>query len=622
MTSRAAVASAYGAGALIVLGLGLTLLAIPIQVSDSFGNMLKLSTPWPQFVVQEFTQPSYLRPFLWMQLKAVYDLSGGHFFWWFRGFHVLQVVVLVWLYLQLVRPRTWRDAAAVPLGLAVLVGHHAFAGTVNEAFPINAFLTVVICCLAAAALALGTPRRGNALLAVALCVYAALSVESGLLVFVVFAVAAFTGGRGVPRQGLLALAVALVGYFALRFAVLDVGSPALSERSSGFGFAVLDPSELARRFSDRRLAFYAYNVVASALSVVFGEPRGGVFRLVDGFRLGAPYPSLLATAAASTAASALIGVFAWRRLGAWRARQFTHDDRLVLLFFAVLPANAAISFPYTKDVIMSPAAAFMALAACVAARDLLIPLAGWGTAGPGPGGVRAAVGHVVDSAVVTSCRDEGGAAQGPRGMGLRGRLDCVAAAGRQRRARARAARLLAQRRADGARPTRRTGLGPAEVAVLRSPDVFGAALATPIVAAACFVLVVEAAEWRGRAWWDDARPRNAAEASAFGRAADVVRLVQRGDHPEQIFPVRAGMIRESPGWLSAVEGAMWAEGPAMIRLVEHEGAVLTDVKRRQLACLARDLGQPGTADYLMPADPSPCAPGAALAAVRARTGPS
>jgi hypothetical protein len=374
--SRAAIAASYGTGALVVLGLALALLAIPIQVSDSFGNLLKLSTPWPQFVVQEFTQPSYLRPLLWVQLKAVYDLSGGHYYAWFRGVHVVQVVVLVGLFLHLVRPRTWRDAAAVPLGLAVLVGHHAFTGTVNEAFPINTFLTVVICCLAAATVALGRERPANAVLAVVLFVYAALSVESGLLVFVVFAAAAATGARGVPRAGLIALAVALAGYFALRFAVLDVGTPSLSERSSGFGFSVLDPPDLVRRFSDRRLFFYAYNVVASALSVVFGEPRGGVFRLTDGFRLGAPYPSLLATAMASTAASALIGVFAWRRLSTWRAWQFTRDDRLVVLFLVLLPANAVISFPYTKDVIMSPAAAFMALAACVAARHVLIPAAG------------------------------------------------------------------------------------------------------------------------------------------------------------------------------------------------------------------------------------------------------
>ena len=377
-------AASYGVGALVVAGLALALLAIPIQVSDSFGNMLKLATPWPAFAIQEFTQPSYLRPFLWLQLKAVNDLSGGQYYAWFRGFHVLQVVVLAGLYLHLVRPRSWRDAAAVPLGLAVLVGHHAFTGTVTEAFPINTFLTVVVCCIAAAALALGKERWWNSVLAVAIFVYAVLSVESGLLVFVVFAVAAMTGARGVPRPGLIALAAALAGYFALRFVVLDVGTPALSERASGFGFSVLEPAELARRFADRRLAFYAYNVVASGMSVVLGEPRGGVFRLIDGLRLGAPYPAIVVTAVATTAASVLVALFAWRRRSAWRERVFTHEDRLVVLFLVVMPANAAISFPYTKDVIMSPAAAFMALAVFVAARELLIPPDG-AAAGPHPG---------------------------------------------------------------------------------------------------------------------------------------------------------------------------------------------------------------------------------------------
>jgi hypothetical protein len=157
---------------------------------------------------------------------------------------------------------------------------------------------------------------------------------------------------------------------------------------------------------------------------------------------------------------------------------------------------------------------------------------------------------------------------------------------------------------------------------LKPRYVLEAILTGPIVAAACFVLVVEAGEISGRAWWNGARPRNAAEASMFGRPAEVVRLVRRGDHPEQIFPVRGEPLRGSPGWLSAVEGAMWADGPAMIRLLEREGAVLTAARRQQLACLARDLRQEATASYLMSADSASCRPGEALAAVKARSGPS
>jgi hypothetical protein len=148
-----------------------------------------------------------------------------------------------------------------------------------------------------------------------------------------------------------------------------------------------------------------------------------------------------------------------------------------------------------------------------------------------------------------------------------------------------------------------------------------AVLTAPVLATACLVLSVQAAEWGGRDWWSDTRPANAAEAAALGRAADLVRLLGRGDHPEQISPLRAGLIRESPAWLSAIEAAMWSDGAAMIRLLEREGAVLTDARRRQLACLASDLGETETASYLMAPGLLACEPGQALAAVKTRSGP-
>jgi hypothetical protein len=372
--ARSAVVAAYLFGALLVLGVGLFLLAIPIQVSDSFGNMLKLSLPWREMAVNEFTQPSYLRPFLWFELKAIHDLSGGQYYAWFRGTHVLQVLLLVVLYLHLIRPRTWLDAALVPLGLAVLVGHHTFAGTVNEAFPINTFLTVLLYCFAAAALSLGEYRRWHDPVVVLLLAVSALTVESGLLVWVIVVGGALVGARGISRAGLAALTVTLLGYFALRFLVLDTGAPSLSERASGYGFSVLEPHELAARFGNAPLPFYLYNVATSFMSVLFGEPRAGVFRLTDGVRLGGPYPAVLVAAAASTSATVLVAVYALQRRAAWLRRTFTRDDRLVLVFLMVLAANAVISYPYTKDVIMSPAGAFFALAVFAAARGVMSSL--------------------------------------------------------------------------------------------------------------------------------------------------------------------------------------------------------------------------------------------------------
>jgi hypothetical protein len=358
-------------GILVALTLGHFLLGLPIQFSEVFGNMQKLSTPWRELLTNEFTQTAYVRPFLWATLKLVYDLSGGQYTLWFRTFHALQVVLLVVLYLALVRPRTWQDVATLPIGLAVLFGLHTFTGTVREAFPINTFMTVLILCFAAGVIALGRYRPWHDVAAVLLFVVAALTVESGLLVGVIVLGAALVGGRGVSRLGLGVVTALFAGYFVLRFAVLDTGGPGLSERSSGFGFAILEPSQLIERFGSDPSWFYAYNVVASAISVLFSEPSGGVFHLTRAVVLGDLERYMLVPVISSAAVAMTLGLFAWRRRAAWWSRQFERDDQLVLLFVMVLCANAAISYPYTKDVIMSPAGAFLAVAAFVAWRNTL-----------------------------------------------------------------------------------------------------------------------------------------------------------------------------------------------------------------------------------------------------------
>jgi hypothetical protein len=361
----------YAYALAVGLALGHFLLGLPIQLTDSFGNMLKLSRSWSELLYGEFTQNAYLRPLLWANLKLVYDLSGGDYFTWFRGVHVIQVLVLVVLYVALVRPRTMLDAAVLPFGLAVLFGMHTFAGTIREAFPINTHMTIVILCLASAIVALAPYRWWNDVIAMLLFVTASLTVETGLLIWVIFVGAALVGARGVSRAGLAGLALLLVGYFYIRFALFDVGSPRLVERSSGFGFGVLDPDDLVARFGDNPMWFYLYNVVTSAMSVLLSEPTAGVFRVTAAVLQGDVDTAMILNLIATASVTAVISVFAWRRRHAWMSRQFNRDDQLVALFGMILIANAVISYPYTKDVIMSPAGAFFAVAAFVALRNLL-----------------------------------------------------------------------------------------------------------------------------------------------------------------------------------------------------------------------------------------------------------
>jgi hypothetical protein len=360
-------------GLIVTAVLGYFLLGLVIQVSDSFGNLLAVQDPsLGQVLRDQLSQRGYLRPLLWGQIKAIYELSSGDYFVWFRGIHVLQVAVLIAACVHVLRPRDARDAALIPLSLAVIVGAHTFVPMVREAFPINSFLTIAIACVVALAMAQREqPRWYVDALAVAVLAGSILTVESGVLVWVVAATAYLTGMRGVSRGAVIAMTVTVGVYLLVRMLVLDVGSPSLTERASGFGFSIVEPVDLARRFEGRAWIFYAYNVVSSVATVLFAEPRGGVWRFVWELTVGAVHPWTLVSVVSSTAATVLIGWFVWTRRAAIRAWRLDPHDQVVMVFAVVLLANAAISFPYTKNVIMGPSGVFLGLAVYVASRAWL-----------------------------------------------------------------------------------------------------------------------------------------------------------------------------------------------------------------------------------------------------------
>lgn len=368
-TGRRWRAASYVYALLVAAGLGYFLVRVPIQITDCFANMLALDQPFGALIGSVLEDRSFLRPALWAALKVVYDLAGGEYYFWFRLTHVVQALLVIVLFVRLADPRSAAAAAAVPLGLAALVGSHTFAWTLREAYPINTFLTIVLCCAAAANLAFARHRWWTDAAAALVLAFAVLTVESGVLVWVILAGGYLLGLRGVSRAGVIVATVLLGGYFVLR-ASLDVGVPGLLAREAGFGFARRSGEELQAMFGDNALPFYAYNVASSVTGVLVSEPRDGVWRLVRATAAGVPDVPAIVALVATTLASCVIGWFAWTRRGAWMAGDLGRRDRIVLLFGAVLAANAATSYAYTKDVIMSPAGFFFAAALLAAASEL------------------------------------------------------------------------------------------------------------------------------------------------------------------------------------------------------------------------------------------------------------
>jgi hypothetical protein len=363
---------AYGYAVVVALVMGTFLLAIPVQLSDSFTEFISVHghSLW-QVIAAEFYNGTYFRPLRRGLNKLVFDLSGGHYYAAFRGFQSMQLLVLLVLIVRMLRIRSAAGLVSLPLGLAVVVGIHTFAGAIVEGLPVNHFLTILLCCAAAVNVAQAEHRLLTDIAAVALLVFAMLTIESGLLLLLISVAAYLVGYRGVSRGGLVAMTACVALYFAGRFLLIGGAPPGLNERSAGFGFSVLSPDELVQRFGANPLPFYAYNVVSAISCVLFAEPRGGVWSFVREVSGGRPEPWQFVNVLTSALTTIVIGRFAAARLGKWRARQFDEADRFVIVFLLVLPVNALFAGGYEKDVIMSPAGLFYAAAAYFVFRELL-----------------------------------------------------------------------------------------------------------------------------------------------------------------------------------------------------------------------------------------------------------
>jgi hypothetical protein len=355
----------------LALSFSYDLLRKPIQIPDSLIDLLHMqkspsvsATFWGAV-----DQRAYLRPLRIAQVKALFDLAQGqHYQMVFRGFHALLIVGVLLLFTRALRVASWTDFAAAVFALMVLTGMYTFRGTVREAFPINHFAEVLLFCLLAFNLAQSRGGWWVDVAAAASFMLASLTLESGLLVWVVAATAYAFGMRGVSARGLGAMTVLLAGYLAVRFLYLSTGAPGLDERTAGVWVTLYEPDELIRRFGDNPTWFYAYNVVASILTVLCADPERGVFWLARAWMENRVPPHLVLSVMLTTTTSAWIGWAVFVRLRRKATGWLREDDQFIAVFMALLLANAAMSYAYTKHEIVSVAGAFYAFAAFVAAR--------------------------------------------------------------------------------------------------------------------------------------------------------------------------------------------------------------------------------------------------------------
>lgn len=358
------------AGALVTAMIGLFLASMPLQLSDNLGNILQVQgVAWAE-VFNILNPALYHRPMLWVTLKFFLDQSHGHYFLTFKALHIAMVGGLLLLCLRLMQVRNATDFAAAAICFYFIVGMHSFTGLVNEGYPINNHLTPVLAAVAVANMAFS---RGGIIVdlgAVLLFVFTVLTVETGLLIPVVLVSAYFLGWRGVSMPAIGVIIGLSVGVLFFRLGA--TGSAAgLVNIASGFGFSRLTGADVAERFGDQIYIWFLYNVASSFLSVLFAEPRAGLWSFIQALLTDRLRAHHIVEVGSSVLLTGLIALYAWRRARHWLTRELTHGDRLLLLAFPVAAANAAISFAYTKDQIIATAGVFWALAGFVAIGDVL-----------------------------------------------------------------------------------------------------------------------------------------------------------------------------------------------------------------------------------------------------------
>jgi hypothetical protein len=152
--------------------------------------------------------------------------------------------------------------------------------------------------------------------------------------------------------------------------LLEISSPGIGGHGSGFGDRFYSPEELAQRFGAHPLGFMIYNVTGGLASLLFAEPRQGVYSLLAAWREGEIHPVVLINVISSSGTTALLIWYAAARLPRSRAA-WSDADRTFVAACAAFIVNAAFNAVYIKDEIMSPAGLFYAIASFVAVRAVI-----------------------------------------------------------------------------------------------------------------------------------------------------------------------------------------------------------------------------------------------------------
>jgi hypothetical protein len=355
------------ATALLVLPLvtatGSALWWAPFPISETVGILADVQTAAHSFF--DPTVRSWYRPLYFSTWQLFWQGTGSlpAALTLFRWLEVSSVVVLIAVLLRCMRPRSWLDAGAACVAVAILTGAPAF----RDNLEVPLLYTLVAMPLAAVLwnIAEAPARRWHAPAIIAIVAVAVGFKEQGLVLVAVVVMAWMAGSPGVTKWTAVATVAFALVYLGVRFSTSGTWQP--FEQAVGLGFQTLSASDANARFGGAPLPIYAYNAAATLGNMLVSEPTNGEFRFIGNLLRGEAAPWQFNHVASSAALTVLLAWWSWGTLR-HRRRTSPVEARLVLILGAALAASSALGFNYARDRLGGMALVFLALAGYHAIR--------------------------------------------------------------------------------------------------------------------------------------------------------------------------------------------------------------------------------------------------------------
>jgi hypothetical protein len=349
----------------VVITLCLTLWQSPFAISE----VIALLEDVDERPVSYFFDPNraYYRPLSYLALSTIWH-EGATLDGKLAAIKLLTVVpvlLVVGLFIWYVRPRSAIEATAGSIALAVLIGSPGFRDNLELA----TFDTIVGMSIGMTVwVLLNRERRPWSTPVIVACTLAAVGFKEQGLALVPLAIAAWwTRAPGAGRGMAVALFVFASAYVVFRLAWHASWLP--FEQDLGVGFTEYTIEEAAARFGAFPYWVYLYSSVSTISSLLFAEPRRGVFRVVQSWVNGEVQPWHIVQVGSSVVLTSLI---AWWGIGALRdarARgEWTRESRVFVCVTVVVLAAGALSFNYSRERLAGFATLYYAAAAFWAVR--------------------------------------------------------------------------------------------------------------------------------------------------------------------------------------------------------------------------------------------------------------